>query len=330
MNEAGLDLIWKVLRAEHEQTHQQIAVVPSGVSVRAGHVLAGVDGDGNYHLLVPLRPGEAFAEDRSGGAVNLMRLEHEGLHYLSAVCLSRDLDDVFTQFAKELLHSLEGAETGARSVVESLARWRALFSTGQSARMSDSQVVGLLGELLTLERIVELDPARRISSWTGPFGSEHDFVAGGSAIEVKSTTAREGRLLSISSVDQLDPPSGGGLYLAWYRFEPHPDGEAVPDVVRRVSNLAVEASAFNTHLAAAGYSVDEAETLEARRFKVVEHHLYDTNATEFPRLTRGSFVEGDVPPGVLRVSYQIDLTNQPPVPLTETEMFSVLQSFARS
>jgi hypothetical protein len=328
MVDVDLEATWTVLAAERAMAEGGISAVPTDVKVRGGRVLAGVDGDGRRRVLVPLSAGEAFAEDRTGTAVHLLRTDHAGTHYLSAVCLRRELDDVFAWFAKEVLVTLGEGDGGAAEVVAALARWRELFSAAPPAALTDSRLVGLLAELLTLEQVLELDPARRVGVWTGPLGAEHDLTAVGDAVEVKATLAREGRLVSISSVDQLDPPQNADLHLVWRRFEPHPEGDSLPEVVDRLLTTGLQVDRFLQLLAAAGYSLADRADYEDRRFRTVEERWYDTASESFPRLTPSSFTGRTVPPGVLRISYQIDLTNEPPVPLTASEAAAVLRRMA--
>jgi hypothetical protein len=56
---------------------------------------------------------------------------------------------------------------------------------------------------------------------------------------------------------------------------------------------------------------------------------YDVTGFAFPSITRSSFAAGDIPPGTLRISYSIDLTNEPPLPLGASEAESVILAMAK-
>lgn len=328
---ADLDLtaVWAVLETEARGDDSGIEAAPSGIHVRAGDALLGVDGGGRRHLLIPLQAGEAFAEDRTGRSVQLVKVDHGTTTYLSAMCLQADLDGVFAQFCSELLDEIRDATSPAQATVTALDRWRRLFSEADgSGLLSEPRLVGLLAELLMVESVVALDPSRRVGVWTGPTGSQHDLRAGQSAVEVKGTLTREGRMVSISSIDQLAPPPSGNLHLAHYRFELDANGESVPAVVERILELGVEQSAFLDLLQLVGYRTVNSDHYAHRRYRVVDLRVYDVEGEAFPRIVPTTFVGGHVPPGTLRISYSVDLSNEPPSPLDADAVTALLRLMA--
>lgn len=329
MPDTDLSAAWMVLETEAAATTEGIHVVSAGTHVLAGDVLVGVDHLGRRHVLIPLRDGEAFADDRRGRAVHIVRLELRGGSYLSAVCLDSDLDEVFAQFADELLADIVADASPARAAIRTLDRWRRLFSDAEpTGLLSEPQIIGLLAELLVLEEVLASDEARRLDCWTGPHGSEHDFRRGAHAVEVKATLLREGRVVPISSVDQLDPPVDGSLHLVHHRFEPDPAGDTLPAAVGRVLGTGVPPKELESKLQKVGYRTAEADHYNERAYRLVDRRTYDTDSTAFPRVIPGSFPAGTVPPGVLRLSYSIDLTNEPPSPLTDPQRVGVFQRLA--
>lgn len=329
MSEPDLPTLWTVLQTEATGAETSIETVASGASVSAGDVLVGVDGWARRHILIPMRPGEAFAEDRSGRAVHLVRVTHEGTVYLSAVCLQAELNQVFAQFARELITEIAEAVSPARATVASLARWRSLFSEAdRTGVLSEARLIGVLAELLTLEALITLDPSRRLSVWTGPSGSQHDFRAGGDALEVKATLIREGRIVGVSSVDQLQPPDGGALHLLHHRFQADPSGESLPGAIAGIRNLGVEEGLLLRLLHDAGYRSDLEDHYAVRRYRLVDRRCYDVELPPFPRIVASSFVGASVPAGTLRLSYSIDLTNEPPHPLDEAATTGLLNRMA--
>ena len=55
------------------------------------------------------------------------------------------------------------------------------------------------------------------------------------------------------------------------------------------------------------------------RFVIKESHIFRVDDS-FPRIVSSSFVEGKLPNGILKLDYTIDLTSEPPYPLTNTEV----------
>lgn len=328
MDDPDLLTIWTVLKTEAGKTDQGVEVSGTGVHVLAGEVLAGVDANGHRHVLIPLRPGEAFADDSRGRSVHLRRIDHGGTHYLSAICIDNALEHVFAQFAVELLHEITSADSPAVATVDALDRWRRLFSDAEREGLSQAAAIGLLAELLTLEHILGHDPSRRLTVWTGPSGNQHDFRAGSLALEVKASLTREGREVKINSVDQLAEPAGGSLVLSHYRFEPSPSGESLAAVIGRIMELGVPPGHLHALLSEAGYHPSHASRYENWLFRVVDHRCYDVQDSTFPRITASSFVGGSVPAGTMRLTYTIDLTNEPPMPLTTDAVAAFVNAIA--
>ena len=311
-----LSSIWTVLAAAPGIT-SELAVAPLGLAVRAGEILVGIDENTNRHLLVPLLPGEAFAAEDSSRTVHLVGVEHAGTKFMSAVCLSRDLDDIFSQFCRELVLDIQLSDSPARDTRAALARWRDLFSKdGVSGLLSANAQLGLFGELTLLKRLLEGDLLGRTDCWKGPAMSQHDFRWAGVAIEVKATRSREGRRIPISSVEQLVSPH--------YRFEDDPVAGSLADLVGVVENLSADRDAFREQLGVYGYDTRRADAYATLRLREKEFRMYDVNGVGFPRITPVSFVGGRVPAGTEALSYTVDLSNEPPHPLTEIDVAGVL------
>jgi hypothetical protein len=329
---ADLRAVWAVLEtAAATGGESTLQVRPSGFKVSSGDVLVAIDSLAHRHLLLPLSTGEAFAEDRGGRGVQLRRADLEQRAYADVVCLLPELNTIFERLCREMLSSVAAdTDSPARALAEVLGRWKTLLATASAAGLGNEQLMGLIAELLCLELIVAADPLRRVDVWTGPSKNQHDFRRGDTALEVKATAVREGRVVSISSVDQLEPPTGGRLFLAVHRLQPttSENGLTLPRLVGRIRKLGVDTQEFDRRLTAAGYHPIHDAEYGQRGFQLVDKRFYDTASTNFPSIRRRSFVTGDVPAGTLRLSYSIDLTNEPPSPLSDVEADALTGSLA--
>ena len=327
MTDVDLEAAWTVL--ETEAATAGITTVPADVAIQSGTVLIGVDGQGRRHLLVPLRPGEAAEDDRQGQSVHLVRVKQGGITYLSAVCMREELQPVFGQFVRELLSDISKANSPARAVVLALGRWRQLFQPAASPALGEAQQVGLLAELLVLDDLMASGAAASLDFWTGPAGAQHDFRTALHAFEVKGTLVREGRVVQIHGVEQLDAESGVALHLMHLRFDRDPVGQTLPGAIQSVLARGADAKALNDRLQKVGYRDAHKDIYGEHRYRLIERRTYDVRDTYFPRIIRDSFVRGVLPPGTLRFAYSIDLTNEPPTALTAEETQRVLTSMAK-
>jgi hypothetical protein len=128
----------------------------------------------------------------------------------------------FTAIAAEITEALVPEDTDIPKVLEAiLARWRWFWGVVPDA-LSEEEAVGLFGELWFLEFWLEPVDASALGAWTGPTGDRHDFKWRAASVEVKATRARSDGAAKhrISTLDQLEDPEQGELYLFSLRATP--------------------------------------------------------------------------------------------------------------
>jgi hypothetical protein len=87
--------------------------------------------------------------------------------------------------------------------------------------------------------------------------------------------------------------------------------------------------AIAKRLAALGGSIEGLDRYSGRRLRKLEARFYNVEVFAFPRITRDSFLGGDLPPGTMHVGYSIDLTNEPPSPLDQSSEAQVIAEFSK-
>lgn len=330
IEETDLEIIWDVLETQDGDA-EGMRVSPAGVHLPAGDVLLASGNDGHRHVLLPIGPAAAFAQDTSTRGVHITRRRFDTGHgladFVDIECRLSHLKPVFVTLAEEMLAAAGAApEQPATACRMVLDRWREFLGSERSSLLSEERVVGLLAELSVLFSILAHDPELRLDVWKGPHGAAQDMRRGRHAIEVKGTLVREGKFVQIHGVEQLLPPADGTLHLAWYRFEPD-DASTVslPSVIREIRALGVDSLSLSELLALSGYDAAHSAEYESRRYRAVENRLYAVDDS-FPKVVPTSFNSGAVPPGVLGMRYTVDLTNEPPLPLTDAEIEEIYRA----
>ncbi|MFF7127832.1 PD-(D/E)XK motif protein [Streptomyces sp. NPDC008240] len=311
---------WAALEAAPTSGERRLRVSQLPVLTEQGALVAAVDHDGFRHVLIPVHSHLKIRSGLDGPVLQLHKrpLEDEETYqtYADLACLRTDLNDLFTELCADVLAATEGLSNNpVRALYRVLDRWKALFQP-QGAVLGPEQLAGLFGELLVLDRLLDLDPsAHRL--WRGPEGHHHDFTSGDLAVEVKTSTKGEGRRPRVHGLDQLDAPEGGTLSLAWFRLHRTiggGSGVGFLELLERTLRSCDDESALLALLAHAGYRSVDAERYRDVRFVVTEERWYEVTAG-FPSLTSRTLVSAGLPISVLDVEYTIDLSGGTPVPM---------------
>lgn len=282
---------------------------PLPVVTEHGAVAAATDGDSFRHLLIPLRGRRRIPTGRIGGTLRVMEraLQDDETYgrFADVVCTRRDLDDVFTGLCADVLVALEAdGRQPYRTTLAVVNRWRQLFS-GIPRTLTETQEIGLIGELSVLLRLLVKDPGA-VRWWAGPEGGRHDFSDGLRAVEVKSThTTSERRTFDVHGLDQLEAPQDGRLMLAWQRFEKSPRGRTVGELAAEAARMCDDESELWLRLARVGYRHGQTDDEGALRVSPLEERWYEVDGA-FPCLTAASLTE-PVPDALLDVRYTVDL-----------------------
>jgi hypothetical protein len=206
---------------------------------------------------------------------------------------------------------LQGAEAVA-AVQTSMRLFRRLLRDVQL--VSRERVLGLLGELWVLDRLIDTDGAAALDSWTGPRGEAHDFRSGAVELEVKTTT-KQRRVHLIHGLDQLEPSPGADLYLVSVQL-------AAAGAASDSFSLAERLGATRQRLAALGRSEEfgqlvvdryrlapEDEHRYQERFRLRSRPMLIRVDDSFPRLTRGDIdaAARSEMHRILEVGYELDV-----------------------
>jgi hypothetical protein len=332
VNPAEFDRLWRATPIP--ATAAETAVCATGVEVGGFDLVVAHDHLGRRHFLVPFGKDETFRASHRGAGMRATAprplLRDGASHmYLDVVCTRPELHGIFCRVAAELLTIAQSsADEPARRCEETLRQWRELFGSRKRG-LGPEQLVGLIGELFMVERLAQFNPVGALAYWTGPLGGIHDFRRGNLALEVKTTLRHHGLFFTVSGIDQLEEPPGGQLAVAALRFERVPEGNlTIATLMRRIEAARCDPALLRERLSEVGYILGESPDLDAEAFELRDSRIYAVTP-QFPRIIRSSFGFGMLPPGVLSVNYDIDLTSAPPHPLDSATSETWIREFMR-
>ncbi len=194
---------------------------------------------------------------------------------------------------------------GYTAVVNRYHLWKKMFLSTKGTFLSESQIMGLIGELLYLSGTLanEIGLTESLHSWSGQELAHKDFSYGNTWVEVKTVSSGK-QSVRISSLEQLESETDG--ILAVYSLEKMSENyngitlnKLVKEILTKLHSV-VDKEKFISKLSLNGYVVHDYydsfvyEKRNLSRYRVTE---------SFPRLTHK-----DVSESIMKVTYEIALT----------------------
>jgi len=218
--------------------------------------------------------------------------------------------ELFSAMVSDVLEALTGAGnrdhvTELRIFLGRIRAWQEFMRRG-AIPLSPEQEVGLVGELILLEMILEsgVHPQDAVGAWNGPLSGLRDFVIGFGAIEVKTTIASVGLTAKIGSLEQLDDTTCKPIFLCAIKCALTSSGQTINEKISSLRSLLAPDSMalldFNNRITASGYLQSDVSQYH-RRFSFREIFIFEVN-DNFPRLTPSNIMLG-----VVSVKYEINL-----------------------
>lgn len=291
-------------------------------------IRVGLDKDNFRHLLVGI--DEEVPDDKRSVALTLcnreLKVGESSALFADLRCTDVRLALVFERLVSDVVSRIENGESPGKALPLALKEWRELFRGGHQG-LTVEQVVGLIGELLVLERLaVCLGPQPALEAWRGPDGHTHDFYAPtGEAIEVKATRSLEGSRVHISNIAQLDPGDVNTLHLSVFRLK---EDQTAPTLDERIATLlraGFPAADLLAKVQGAGH-IFETPVLVNTRFKVLADSWWHVDG-KFPGL-RESRLSSEALKGVSDIKYQLSI-DAVGAPLSATEVGELLAGWGR-
>jgi hypothetical protein len=302
---------WKLLRLGNRvSSNDETPTLASAIDTGFGLVRYALNTSGEARALIPLSSHQNSLSELSSLSlsVQVSRLQLNGIFatYADITCNSSDLDPIFSEVLIELLDRIQQGQSAIDAIEGTLADFRALLIIRPATEVTIEEITGLIGELLLLDNLLCFD-SKAWKAWRGPLSERHDFRAADIAIEVKSTKKIGSKIISISSLDQLKEPTGGSLYLYHVTLEEVINGGlSVSNITDSILKKSSDPEQIMLRLLNIGCNSPHSQAWNRYKFNVNQYGFYRTDG-KFPKITRETFSENDLPLGVLKIKYDVDL-----------------------
>ena len=260
------------------------------------------DTNQHLHLDIEFPSGREKPALPTSSVVPHAWVDSENSRWLRIACPQERFETTFLALTAQ---TLAETDAGDRHPVDAfsnaLAHWRELLSSLQGV-LSDTEAVGLFGELLLLESFAYRDPAVALALWRGPTGNRHDFV-GTNSLEVKSYTGTNDPRVTIHGSEQLSAPASGKLFLVAIGVEEHPDGRSLEDLYRTLDTAGVPIASI---VETTGVSLDTVKS-NSQRYLLRALSVYSVDH-DFPSLTPNNLMLPRALQGVSDLRYALSLS----------------------
>lgn len=253
-------------------------------------------------LVLPRSNGFSVEPELIGGV-------QAGRARFALMLADRSYEAVFAVLCEDVAEAAAKAVSPRRALQDWTGRlhvWQAFMALHGPGGLSESAVLGLMGELIILRD--ELIPAAgagpALDLWAGPRGEPNDFALPGGFLEVKTTSRQAPEVIEITSISQLDD-SRGPILLGHLRLRPDAHGSTLPQLVREIRTTILERAAerigdYHDLLMAAGYVEAQADLYRSAYTR--DHVEYFKVEGDFPRIMRS-----ELRSGIRNCSYSIEL-----------------------
>jgi len=321
---------------------RELASVPDAISGRPlsvsglseNDVLLCITQDGNPGILLRNPGGRSPLPKPGCGRLVVKReqLLREGSQpddYIRIECLESGLETPFALLVSQVVSHLVLGATPSKACMDAVLEFRRLLSRNGGLLPSEDEILGLVGELLLLRRLVSASP-HLWQGWNGPLGSARDYSWGVVDIEAKASRMAGESRLTVNGLDQLEPEEDRELLIHHSILTDNPMGTIdVPGLVDEIRGQISDPEGFDTRLASAKYLSEQRDLWLEHRFTLHGSHIYRVSE-DFPRIRKSDFPDGTLPAGVSKLRYDVLLANCSDFRLSTSEEESLFTAVAQS
>jgi hypothetical protein len=321
---------------------RELGSVPDTISARSlsvsglseNDVLLCITQDGNPGILLRNPGGKAPLPNPGCGRLVVKReqLLREGSQlddYIRIECLECGLETPFALLVSQVVSHLASGATPSKACMDAVLEFRRLLSKNGGLLPSEDEILGLVGELLLLKRLVSASP-HLWQGWNGPLGSARDYSWGTVDIEAKASRMAGESRLTVNGLEQLEPEQGRDLLIHHSVLTNNPVGTVdVPGLVDEIRGQISDLEGFDTRLVSAGFLSEQRDLWLEHRFTLHGSHIYRVSEN-FPRIRKSDFPDGSLPAGVAKLRYDLMLSSCSDFRLSTSEEEALLTVVARS
>lgn len=215
-------------------------------------------------------------------------------------------EEEFLRLCWDMIEYSSKEENALNALIHRYITWQKLLQYENKSVMSFQRQKGLLGELIYLSKTIDdIGVEEAVDSWTGPDGSDQDYLFSSEWAEIKSVSLAS-ETVRISSLQQLQQEMEGQLIV--YILESTTAGDdrvclvdVVSEIKAKLANNARYLDRFDLKLYKYGYRKNHENEYRENQFRFIEKREYVVNDS-FPKL-----VGDNVSSEIVSCKYELSL-----------------------
>ena len=251
----------------------------------------------------------------------------EKKNYISFECRSIAYLTNYTEILKEIISEYDNGQSDLIKIINKvISKWRHFFSQPKSLILKEDDIIGLLGELIFLSKLIMINKADALKIWTADRGEE-DFINSEKTIEVK-TTLKEKHEHIINGIDQLIVENGRVKHILSLLITSSQSENSIslPLIIKQCAEMYTEDpenyELFFKKLHTRGYDTrDHLEYLQYK-YQYIRGGYFNVDSS-FPKLTANELA-APLNSRISKVRYTLDMEGLPNKDFLTTELYQII------
>jgi hypothetical protein len=251
----------------------------------------------------------------------------EKTNYILLECRSEAYLINYTEILKEILSEYDKGDSELMKVINKvISKWRHFLAQPSNLILKEDEIVGLIGELMFLSKLIKARGIEALTIWTAEKGYE-DFINAGKVVEVKATLKEKHEHI-INGIDQLLVKSDSikhilSLILS-QSFSEY--SVSLPIKIKECSDLLIEDpeyfNLFFKKLKLRGYDARDQKQYLEYSYELMRGGYFKVDAS-FPKLTIDELA-APLNSRISKVRYLIDMEGLPNSDFLKTEINDII------
>ena len=266
-----------------------------------------------YSCLLATNNATEKLPEINGLKISYQQFKKNGTDFSSFIVIECENDGYLNNFIlilKEIIESYDNSNFDIdKSVNIVISKWRYFLAAPKSNILKEDEIVGLIGELLLLNKLIDTVNVDAIDYWVASNGEE-DFIFNTTIIEVKSTQKDKHEHI-INGIDQLafNPLKRKFILSIIFNKSTSTNSISLPRIINDCSNklslFPDKKGTFYSILKGRGYDIRDQDQYFEFSYEYIRGGYFEIDES-FPKLTQDELKSG-LNSRISKIRYTIDM-----------------------